>query len=868
MTITSVAGAAGNFASGGAWVGGVAPTAADDAVLDATTTSITLNTGSVCRSFDASAFTGTLTHNASVAFTIGDGTAGLGNMALNFGTFTYTFNVDTSTIVFVSSSGTQQTVNFNGKSTGPVNFSGGGSYKYTGGHTVTSASVSSVGLGTATLDINGQTCTWVYFAASNSNVRTLTLGAANITITGTGGIQAWAFATATNLTFNANTSTITFTGAAPQFNLGGKTFNNIVINGPTSWADGGFAAPTIANLTYIGTAGKSNTLSIANGSGTFTITGALTLTANSDINRILVQSSGAGSTKTLSCGSVVITNTVDFKDITATGAATWTIAGTGATMIGDCGGNTGITFTTPGSDVITMSTDKNWSDVSIHSLGRVPLPQDDVSMSGVTGGILTADMPRMGKAIDWTSATGTPTWAFSSTSTSLFGSLTLIPGMTLSGTQALAFEGRGTHTITSAGKSFTNQGNFTISCPGGSYSLNDSLSLASSSTFFINAGTFTSNNFTMNIWALSTSVTLTKVINPGSSNINIALTTTSTFWQLNSGTTYNGGLETITITATSANTRTFAGSSKTYGTLNYIISGSTGGLDITGSNSIVELNCYDASNARTLRFTAGNTTTIASAEGWNVYGSAGKLMTVSGITAANWTLSIASGIVSSNYLSLSYSLSTGGAAFFAGANSTRGTDNGGWMFTAPSNQRVDQKNYSGTLGVGWGDTGSSRDYMGQSFIPTLKSINAISFRLHAAKPATGHGYKVWIDNADSNGYPTGGIGGIGGATEISGDNMVIGSLTTFALASEVTLVPGQRYVVVFAPWNLSTHTWENNYFDWTSSISNPYASGRRVHGNGSYAGWNSPDSGNADIWFETYGSIDSSLPLLSLLGAQ
>jgi hypothetical protein len=46
-------------------------------------------------------------------------------------------------------------------------------------------------------------------------------------------------------------------------------------------------------------------------------------------------------------------------------------------------------------------------------------------------------------------------------------------------------------------------------------------------------------------------------------------------------------------------------------------------------------------------------------------------------------LSKASGTVSSDFLSISRSTATGGAGWYAGANSTDGGNNSGWIFTAP-----------------------------------------------------------------------------------------------------------------------------------------------------------------------------------------
>lgn len=169
---------------------------------------------------------------------------------------------------------------------------------------------------------------------------------------------------------------------------------------------------------------------------------------------------------------------------------------------------------------------------------------------------------------------------------------------------------------------------------------------------------------------------------------------------------------------------------------------------------------------------------------------------------------------------------------------------------------IDQENISGTIGIGFGDTGNGRDYMCQGFIPTLDNITAVSFQLNSTGSK---GMKVWIDNADASYFPTGAVGvGIGGATEIPNGSLTT-SLTKYTLASSVTLVPGNRYVICSAPWNTSTHVWEADYRDVKSSVSNPYANGRRVHADAAYTSFGAPDSGNADILFRTYGESTTTL---------
>jgi len=172
---------------------------------------------------------------------------------------------------------------------------------------------------------------------------------------------------------------------------------------------------------------------------------------------------------------------------------------------------------------------------------------------------------------------------------------------------------------------------------------------------------------------------------------------------------------------------------------------------------------------------------------------------------------------------------------------------------------LDQKNYSGSVAIGFGDVGNGRDYMVQGFCPAIDNITAVSFKINSKDGNTNIGYKVWIDTCDANSYPTNGVGGIGGSTEITNAQLVVGTLTKYALATPVNLVIGNKYVMCFAPWDTVNHVYASSYNDWVSSTSNPYApsgfsGARRVHLNTGYTSPSQPDSGNDDILFETYGA--------------
>lgn len=678
-TILSNVGAAGNFTAGTSWVGGVAPTAADDAVLQATTTSMTIDTGAVCRSLTDTAFTGTLTHTAGVTLTIGDATAGAGNVALAFGSFTYTLgDVATSAISFISTSATVQTVNFNGKTTGNVTFNAAsnGSWQYTAGHTC--GATATVTLTKGTLDVNGQTCSWGLFLSAVSNVRTLSLGGANITVTGTG--TPWNL-DQSNLAFSSGSATLTLTGTSASISpkptgstgTGWESTSTISITGAGNHSVF-TTGSTLGIFTVTGTANKADTLIFA---GSWTFAGAFTVAGNSTINRIIVKATTIGTSITLTSNVSNTISNIDFQDVVGAGSASWNFSA--RTDIGDCGGNTGITFPVSVTQTATGTASFTWSTHGWTS--RVPLPQDDVVINNafIAGRTITADMPRLGRSIDFTGCTGTPALSNSASST-IFGSITLISAMTMTGSSGITFGGRGSFTVTSAGQVWG--GMVTFNAPGGAYSLNDALANNSASLALIN-GTFTTNNFNITVGQCNDGTTATRVINLGTSIITFTRVVAGTFWSIpNAGTTLNASNATFVVSTASVNTRTFGDvvTGRVYGTLTYTVAGSTGELDILGSNTFNTINFSDASNARSLKFTAATTTTITNK--FNVFGLSSQLMTVTSITGAAFTMTASLDQSSSDYLNLTNSVVDASPKWYAGANSVDNGGNTNWIFSA------------------------------------------------------------------------------------------------------------------------------------------------------------------------------------------
>lgn len=666
-TITAAAGG-GNWTVGGTWVGGIAPTAADDALLTGTSGNVTIDTGAVCRSLDCTGYTGTLTHNAGVTFAIGDATAGLGNNALKFvaGMTLTNGSATTSLINFVSTSATQQTITWGSKAPASVNFGGAGSsYLFNDGYTNTGADLSFTA---GTVNVNGQTLSVRVCSGGTATARTVTLGAASITC------GSWNFSTTTNLTFNANTSTITATGTSTTFSGGGLTYSSVVLSG--TFPKPLLGANTFTNLTFTGPATKTGVVSIF---ANQTITGTLTINGNSATNRLLVASDTIGTTRTLTASNAPVVTNADFRDITGAGAGSWNLSAISGGA-GDCLGNSGITFTTAVNRFAVVS--GNWSDTATWSAttgggggASVPLPQDGVFLDALSAaGTYTMDMPRIGRNVDFSGFTQTLSITVGPT---LFGSLTLASAMTFpGGSSGITFLGRSSLTITWAGKSPIL--NLVFQGPGSTYTLQDDIVIGdpygAAGDVIIDTGTFTANNH--NVTANSVRIAElggTPTVNMGTGTWTVRGTGAAEIWIVGGSATINASTSLIDVVSTVPGT--FAGSSKTYARFRFIPDDDFGFLTFTGANTFSD---FTVNSGHTLVFPAGQTTTITGT--LSVNGTPTRTTTIQSSSAGSAaTISKSSGIVRCDYLSIKDSTAAGGATFHA-VCSTNVSGNTGWTF--------------------------------------------------------------------------------------------------------------------------------------------------------------------------------------------
>lgn len=426
------------------------------------------------------------------------------------------------------------------------------------------------------------------------------------------------------------------------------------------------------------TAAKTNSITLA---GNPTVTNLLTISNGATAtNRVLIFSSFVGTARTITAASISIAN-ADFRDITGAGAASWDMSAASGGS-GNCGGNT---MQALGDAAFTTAADQHWVQANGGSwstaanwTSRVPLPQDNVFMDCAfgTSKTVTADMPRIGKNVSWTGATWTTalTWS-NGVSITMHGNLTLITGLTTSGTNTLTFEGRGSQTITTNGVVLTPT--VATNAAVGTYSLADNLvtnrviSVASGTLSAVNGG----NNYTITTpqWALSGGTLAlgsgTHIWN-GTGGFNIT------------GTTIAASTGTIKQTDTSNTAITFTGNGQTFNNLWFDRGTSTGNITIAGSNTFAEFKDTGTA-AHSILFAAATAQNIST---FTVNGSAGKEITINSTTTGIHTINkTGGGKLTCDYLNIQHSVVRPLNVWYA-TNSTNNqataTAGSGWIFSA------------------------------------------------------------------------------------------------------------------------------------------------------------------------------------------
>lgn len=461
--------------SNGAPGAGFLPTSADDVFFDANsntgtgaftvTVDGTVSSPSICKSFATGGAGGALDGAMTVSMPATAYLDVYGSLTLPATNLTWTGTTGCYVTFRSTTTGNTYTTNGVTMSNTRVVFDGsGGEWTLGSALTLNQNSVLVLQVLTGTFITNNYNITSVVLASTGSNTRTITLGSSTVTLTGT--LTPVNF-TGTGLTFNAGTSQITCSsGTNPTTLVGnGNTFYNVSFTGTTTRLFATITgANTFNNLSITTpTAGIHELVLGANQ----TVNGTLTLgAANTAIRRCGARSDIVGTQRTLTVATLATLADVDFQDINAAGASAaspWS-----GTRIGDCGGNNNITFTAASDKYWYSATGAggNWSAAQWEttaggtspSVNNFPLPQDTVKFQNTgltTGNTITIDQSWNLPAIDGTSRTNAMTLASGTLVPTIFGDLTIVSAMTITGTGSWRFSKQGTQNVTTNGVTVT-----------------------------------------------------------------------------------------------------------------------------------------------------------------------------------------------------------------------------------------------------------------------------------------------------------------------------------------------------------------------------------------------------------------------------
>jgi len=522
-----------NWSDSSGGLGGFSvPTAADNVFFDANsnvgTTAFTVtmaNSPRVCNDFTASGLDGVMTlAGSAIGLTVS------GSLTFQATNFTRTY---TGTTTFNATT-TGKTVTTNGVAfASDVTFNGVGG-GWTLGSALTTTFPLTVTNGTFDTSSSGNYAVTVNnFSSSNSNARTINLNASTIS---TSSVNFWSTSNSTNLTLNAGTSTISSSNTIPNFDGGGKTYYNVSFTSTALATPSITGANTFNNLSITGrTTVGIGTLSI---SADQTINGTLTVSAGTAAAyRMQISSDTFNTTRTLTCAAVSLTD-VDFKDITIAGAA----SPASGTRLGDCKGNSGITFPATKTVYYRQTGSANWGATSNGSWSatsggaldatQFPLAQDTAVFPAATypasGLTTTINASYNIGTIDMSLRTSnTMVLSHTITNPTIYGNWINGTGIAnAAGNNVITFAGRTTQQITSAGKSFTSP--ITINSPSGSVTLQDALTTGTTFTTTLTQGTLDLQSYTLSTGLFNSNNSNTRTIAFGTGNI--TCTGTGTVW--------------------------------------------------------------------------------------------------------------------------------------------------------------------------------------------------------------------------------------------------------------------------------------------------------------------------------------------------
>jgi hypothetical protein len=657
--------------SGGAG-GESVPTTSDDVFFDANSSgTVTVSVGNTgAKSINCTGFTGTIAGTAAITVA--------GSVTLDAGQ-TYTH---TGTMTFTGT-GTLTTA---GKTFSVVVVNGSG-ITLTLGDAFNSTRSFDVNQGTFdTANYNLTSGSFRSFASTD--VRAINLGTSTVT-TVINGIN-FRFENTANLTFNAGISQINIDGASSTFTGGDQTFHNVSFISTGAGARSITGANTFNNLTLNASAAGLSQLQL---SADQTVNGTFTCAGSSAVQRGFVRSNTIGTTRTITVAAVSADD-CDFRDITIAGAA----APISPTRAGDCGGNSGVTFPAP-KTVYRVGTNTPWQASDGWALtsggagaaNNFPLAQDTAIIddnTALTGTLALGGVWNIG-ALDASTRTTGITLNHNAAATR-YGSYTLGSGVTVSGTSAQTFSGRGTMVFTSAGKTITFP--ITVDTPSGIFQLGDAFS--SSNSIRLPRGTLSADVYNVTCTVLNLTERNTKVLNMGSGLWTLTGTGDVLLASFTSGgwLTVNKGSADILLSSNSTDERTVFFDEVASGVPHLFNKLTIGGSEtsttrIGGFGSGDVLSFTELASIKTVAHTVrlqrnqGNLGTI---DTWSITGSAGNVVTLDTSAAGTRrTFSLTNVTEGIDFLNVRDIGVNQPDRFYVGANSTDSGNNLNVIFTDP-----------------------------------------------------------------------------------------------------------------------------------------------------------------------------------------
>lgn len=277
--------------------------------------------------------------------------------------------------------------------------------------------------------------------------------------------------------------------------------------------------------------------------------------------------------------------------------------------------------------------------------------------------------------------------------TGLFGAGFIYGSLILSPTQTVTASSNATTFAATSGTKTIITNGVTIDRPlifdgiGGTWSLQDALTLGATRDIRLYAGTFTTNGYSVTVGKFGNAgsqATGNRTLNLGASSMNILGTAAGgSSWQIEDGSfsfTVNAGTSTIYMAEaySGLSTQDFIGGGKTY--YNVVYSGGEAST-IYGSNTFNSIS--NSTQPLALSFEAGTTQTVNQ---FNVSGTSGNLVTLASATpGSQWSLAKNIGTkVLVSYCSITDSAATPAGYWFAPTSqgNVDGGNNTGWNFAA------------------------------------------------------------------------------------------------------------------------------------------------------------------------------------------